>query len=173
MRASARNMVIDRVDGANHVIGRIARGAVFKQKANFRVVHVIVKNRDGAILIQKIAGGLRHEGAWGSSVAGYLKAGETYKHAALRKLKDEVGLSVTKIASHGTTSMLDEDCQKFIGVYSVQHEGPFKLVPGHVAGIELLSLHEIVKEYRTHNRVFTSTFAHVMGFLYPHDFDGH
>jgi 8-oxo-dGTP pyrophosphatase MutT (NUDIX family) len=166
-------MVIDLVDGKNHVIGRIARAEVFEQKANFRVVHVIVRNREGAILVQKIAGGLRHEGAWGSSVAGYLKAGETYKRAALRKLKEEVGLNVARITSHGTTSMRDEDCQKFIGVYSVQHEGPFKLVPGHVAGIELLSIDKIVVGYQTRSRIFTPTFIHVMEYLYPNDFKGH
>jgi isopentenyldiphosphate isomerase len=167
-------MILDRVDSKNHVIGRVARGAVFHEKANFRVVHVIIQDQRGQILVQKIANGLRHEGAWGSSVAGYVKAGETYRHAALRKLKEEIGLmfisSAARLKSHGTTSMIDEGCQKFIAVYSTRHDGVIKLIPRHASGIEFLALDEIVEQHEARRRALTPTFMHVMRYLYPHAF---
>lgn len=171
MTTSILDMIIDRVDRKNHVIGRVTRRSAFAEKVNFRVVHVIVQNQFEQILIQKIASGLRHEGAWGSSVAGYVKAGETYRQAAVRKLKEEIGLNIVKVRSHGTTPMRDEGCRKFIGVYSVHYDGPLKLVPEHAAGIEFLSMTDVIAQQTTGNRDFTPTFIHVMRYLHPNVFE--
>ena len=172
MTFTVPRMLVDQVDGENHVIGQVERKSVFALRANFRVVHVIVRNEKGSVLLQKIQQGLRHPGQWGSSAAGYLQAGETYKHAASRKLSSELGLRRVPLVSHGTTRMLDQKCRKFIGVYSVEHDGPVKLVPSQVAGIEFLSLEEIRDEAAAGRRTFTPTFLHVMNYLERNAFAG-
>ena len=139
--------------------------SVFEQRANFRVVHVIVRNHAGDILLQKIAPGLRHSGAWGSSVAGYLKAGETYRQAAFRKLFDELGIHTTKLKSHGRTLMLDNGCKKFIGVYSLQRDGQFTFLSNQATGIEFLPVRDVRDACQSGRREFTATFVHVMRYL--------
>src|SRR5580692_4842 len=81
------DMDVDVVDGSDRVIGTGQRRHVLQQNAGFRVTHVFVFNRAGDLLLQQIAPGLRHPGQWGSSVAGYLRAGEDYRQAAERKLQ--------------------------------------------------------------------------------------
>lgn len=163
-------MLIDRVDDHDHVIGRIQRSAVFNEKANFRVVHILVRNHAGDILLEKIAPGLRHADAWGSSVAGYVKAGETYRRAALRKLEEELGIRAATLKPHGRSSMLDEGCKKFIAVYSVRHDGLFRFASSRATGLEFLSIPEIVASYRARRRTFTPTFIHVLRHLVPDEF---
>lgn len=169
MTTRVNHMMLDRVDSRDHVVGRVQRGRIFDEKANFRVVHIIVRNRHDQILLQKIAPGLRHEGEWGSSAAGYVKAGETYRQAAARKLKAELGL-IADLKSHNRTSMLDEGCRKFIGVFTARYDGVLRLVPEHVAGIEFLSLDEISEAVTGGARSFTATFLNVMRYLEPHVF---
>jgi isopentenyl-diphosphate Delta-isomerase len=162
-------MTVNRVNSKDHVIGRLPRNRLFAEKANFRVVHVIVRNGNGQVLLQKIAPGLRHEGSWGSSAAGYLKAGETYPQAAARKIKEELGLA-SQLRFYGRTSMLDNGCRKFIGVFSTRHDGTLKLMPSHVAGIEFVSVDEIVDAALSGARSLTPTFRHVMRYLEPRAF---
>src|SRR4051812_14416667 len=91
MREVNEAMLIDRVDRSDAVIGPIERRRVFELRANFRVVHVFVLDGRGRLLLQQIPhGGKRHPGHWGSSVAGYVFAGEGYDEAARRRLGQEL-----------------------------------------------------------------------------------
>lgn len=159
------SMLIDRVDDSDRVIGSIQRSDVFEQRANFRVVHVIVRNLAGDILLQKIGPGLRHAGEWGSSVAGYLKSGESYRQAAVRKLSEELGVHAMNVTSHGRTRMHDSGCEKFIGVYSLQHAGAFTLRSPPSSDIEFLPEADLRDALRSRQRSFTATFVHVARYL--------
>lgn len=161
----APSMLIDRVDDHDRVIGRIERRSVFERRANFRVVHVLVRNQAGDVLVQQIAPGLRHAGAWGSSAAGYLKAGESYDQAASRKLSEELGIASAALTSHGQTCMIDNGCKKFIGVYSVRWFGEVAISAGTASTTMFLSLADIRDALRTGCRTFTATFAHVLSYL--------
>src|SRR5688500_15286374 len=96
---------IDRVDDRGRPVGTIRRGRVFEVGANFRVVHVLLSNKHGDLLLQQISRSRpRNPGSWGSSVAGYLLHRETYLHAAKRKLREELGVSRLSLKHVGRTS---------------------------------------------------------------------
>ena len=79
----SEDMLIDAVDNQDNVTGRIKRNEALRRHANFRVVHILLFNHHGNLLLQQLAVTReRHPGAWGSSVAAYVASGETYKQAA-------------------------------------------------------------------------------------------
>src|SRR5438445_5929908 len=126
MAIVSEEMVIDAVDQSDAPIGVIRRNEVFRQRANFRVAHDLVFNLRGELLVQQLASTrTRHPGYWGSSVAAYIFAGESYRGAAERRLAEELGIRDVPLNYFGTTSMEDEGSHKFIAVFSATHDGPF------------------------------------------------
>jgi isopentenyldiphosphate isomerase len=159
-------MVIDVVNDSDVVIGSIERKDVFAAKVNFRVVHVFIFDDQGHLLLQQIPDqGKRSPGHWGSSVAGYVFAGETYDEAAARRLEQELGVKNAKLRLVGKTSMEDEGCRKFITLYSVTLNGPFTPDRTHIAKLEFLSTGTIATMMREDKRQFTPTFLHLFRFL--------
>ncbi len=158
-------MVIDVVDHADKPIGIIPRGLVFQEHASFRVTHNLVVNTHGELLIQQIASTRnRHPGYWGSSVAAYMFAGESYEAAANRRLVEELGVRNVALRYLGKTSMIDEGCFKFIAVFSGTSDGPFTFDHAHVARLEFVSISRLHELIDTGSRRFTPTFLEVLRF---------
>jgi isopentenyl-diphosphate Delta-isomerase len=62
-----------------------------------RTVHIWIVNRNGWVLLQKRAMNKEvYPGLWDISCAGHVDAGESSEEAALRELREELGLSVHK-----------------------------------------------------------------------------
>lgn len=160
------NMAINRVDDKDVPVGTIPRSLVFQTHANFRVVHVLLFNNKGELLIQRLAlSRSRNPGYWGSSVAGYVFAGETYEAAAARRISQELGLYNATLTLFGKTEMDDQGCKKFIDVFITNHEGPFSYDHSHIEQIEFISLERIHIMRDSGERPFTPTFLHVLNFF--------
>jgi isopentenyl-diphosphate Delta-isomerase len=156
-------MVIDSVDNRDRTVGRVRRRDVFSTGAGFRVVHDWIFNSRGELLLQRLARGTRHPGYWGSSAAAYLFSGETYAHAANRRLRQELG-AACPLEYLGKTWMYDEGCQKFIAVFVGSDDGPFAFDRGHIDALEFFPLGAI-RKLRARGRVgFTPTFIRVLDF---------
>lgn len=154
--------LIDRVDDSNRPIGTIPRADAFAAKANFRTVHVLVFNPQGGLLLQQLAPTReRNPLKWGSSVAGYLHAGETYEHAAQRRLKEELGLT-TPIHPVGVTAMDDKGITKFIGVYVTKAENAYIAEPDHISRIEHRPVEDVIKDMLLNPEHYTESFRHVL-----------
>ena len=158
-------MVIDRVDQTDKPIGVIRRDEVFIKRASFRVAHDLVFNSHGELLIQQLASTrTRHPGYWGSSVAAYLFAGESYQAAAERRLAEELGVYNIPLRHIGKTSMVDDGSEKFIGVFAVTSDGPFRLDKSHIERVEFLPRSMIHELQASGDRAFTPTFLRVLSF---------
>src|SRR5579884_4055272 len=107
MPAPAPASPIDSVDHEDHAIGTVPRGEVLRLGANFRTVHVFVFHEERLLLQRLSSLRERHPEHWGSSVAAYLHAGETYREAATRRLWEELGLEGS-LHRVGKTRMEDE-----------------------------------------------------------------
>jgi isopentenyldiphosphate isomerase len=168
MSIVSRDMLIDSVTDNDRLLGVVRRDEVFKRRANFRVVHILVFSSRGDLLVQRLANSRnRHPGSWGSSVAGYLFAGEGYQAAAERRLAEELGVN-SPLNYIGKTVTDDEGCHKFIAVFSTIHDGPFEYDNDHIESVEFLSL-ALIRELRmTEARKFTPTFLRVLDFYQMH-----
>jgi len=147
-------------------VGHIRRRDVFAEHADFRVVHVLIFNVQGQILLQRLAfNRKRNPGAWGSSVASYLFASETYEAAAMRRVKEELGVIATPLTFIGKTEMMDDGCLKFISVFTMNHDGSFAVDRSHIKKIEFVSPFLIEQMIDDGTRQFTPTFLHVFRYL--------
>src|ERR1700726_920133 len=139
MATVTEGMVVDRVDRDDQPIGLIHRDEVFIKHARFRVVHDLIFNSRGELLVQQLASTrARHPGYWGSSVAAYLFAGESYQAAAVRRLAEELGVHGVALSYIGKTSMTDEGSEKFIGVFAATSDGPFHFDRNQIQKLEFL-----------------------------------
>lgn len=167
--ASCSTTILDLVDAADRPVGTVLRKDALRPGVGFRVVHVLIVDENGQVALQEIAPShARHPGWWGSSVAGYVHAGEPYEQAAQRKLAEEAGLENYPVEHLGTTRMLDEGATKFIGVFLAR--APRTLLrpnPEDFQSIEFAALSQLREELRRKSRAFTPTFERVIQFSIP------
>lgn len=161
--SSRLDALVDVVDPMDRVVGTLLRNKLLSSGANFRVVHILVFNSHKELVLQRIAPGLRHAGMWGSSVAGYVQAGETYDLAASRKLENELGLRVP-LKNLGKSSMLDGSSVKFIGLYEAIHDGPLSPDSTQISQLIHLPLQTLLHERQAGLRAFTPTLLHVLDY---------
>ena len=127
----ARNLdeLFDVVDEHDRVTGQAPRRAVHAQGLRHRAVHLLVVNRSGRVFLQMRSRAKDlFPGAWDSSAAGHVGAGEDYDETAGRELAEELGCRpetpprrLFKIEARAETG------QEFVWVYRVEAEGPFIL----------------------------------------------
>jgi len=87
--------VFDIVDEADLVIGTASRAEVHGNPGLIhRVAHVLVFNTDGSLYLQKRADSKDVQpGKWDTSVGGHVDSGEDYLGAAVREMREELGIS--------------------------------------------------------------------------------
>lgn len=161
-------MLVARVDHRDRPIDVIPRSEVFEQAANFRVVHILIEDPKRGFLIQKLpASHPRHPGYWGSSVAGYVAAGESYLQAARRKLVEEVGIVLPDLKHLGKFAMQDEGCTKFVSVFLAELREPIELNPAHFADHRFVAAAELVggSGHASRTGPLTPTFSEVLRFV--------
>lgn len=160
-----QEMLVDAVNSNDVPVGVVARGELFQGHVNFRVAHDLIFNSHGELLLQKLAPKrLRHPGYWGSSVAAYLFAGESYRDAAERRLAQELGVHNASLEFIGKISMVDDGCEKFVGIFAGLYDGPFSADTEHIEELEFLPLRQIHTLRDSGTRFFTPTFLKVLEF---------
>jgi len=158
----SQDMVLDQVDQTDVPIGRVRRADVFTECAGFRVAHVLIFNSQRELLLQQLAfDRKRNPGAWGSSVASYLFASETYEEAARRRVNEELGVSAPVLSFLGKTEMMDDGCLKFISIFTMRYDGPFSVDRSHIQKIEFDPTSRVSRMIDLGARQFTPTFLHV------------
>ena len=93
--AQSGDELFDIVDELNQVTGQGTRREIHEGSLRHRAVHMFLVNKHGAVLLQKRSLWKdRQPGKWDSSAAGHLDAGESYEEAAVRELKEELGVDM-------------------------------------------------------------------------------
>ena len=83
---------LDIVNKNDKVIGKALKEQVYKKSLIHRIVHVLIFNNRGEMALQlrskKVSFCPNH---WSTTVGGHVQSGETYKIAAIREYKEELG----------------------------------------------------------------------------------
>ena len=157
------NQLLDAVDRKDSVVGSVRRAEVFRAGANFRVAHLFLLNKESEILLQRLAPTRkRHPLCWGSSVAAYVNAGESYREAIERRARQESGVSLHRVAILGKTFMEDDKCGKFVSLFSGSCSGQIDVDRDHIAEVRFLSKASILTARRIEPWSFTPTFVHLL-----------
>jgi len=159
MPAPTADTFIDAVNERDEAIGMVRRGEALDRGRNFRTAHIFILNAAGDLLLQRLAKGReRHPGRWGSSLAAYLFAGESYRDGASRRMREELGLAVA-LHPLGKLEVRDVDSLKFVTLFLAHAEGAEIREPQHIAELRYWSLQEIDAALDRDAQGFTPTFA--------------
>lgn len=94
MGPAGADELFDVCDADDHVVGQALRSEVHARGLLHRAVHVFVFNSRGELLLQRRSAGKdEYPLRLTSSASGHLGAGESYDAAAVRELREELGLS--------------------------------------------------------------------------------
>lgn len=121
--------LMDVVDENDVPLKVLDRRSIHVNKLHHRAVHVLVFNAQGELFLQKRSFWKENQpGLWCSSVAGHLRAGESYRTAAEREVKEEIGVEIMPL-SLCRFKASEETAFEFIECFYAFSEGPFVMHP--------------------------------------------
>jgi isopentenyl-diphosphate delta-isomerase type 1 len=124
-----RSEFFDVVNAADEVIDRKPRAEVHQLGLLHRAVHVLVFNSRGQVFLQKRSRTKdRQPGLWDTSASGHVDAGEDYDAAAMRELREELGIAeCTPQKRLFKLHACAETDNEFVWVYQCEYDGPISL----------------------------------------------
>jgi len=137
---------LDIIDENDNVIGKLARDEVYANLHPHRIVHVMVFNDQGQILLQKRSKYKESKPLhWVTSVSGHVMSGETVEHAALRETQEEIGImpEIKFFSKNWYTSVHRNNIKKLLSIFEAKHNGPFKINKKEVEEVKFFSLPDI------------------------------
>jgi isopentenyl-diphosphate delta-isomerase type 1 len=126
--------IFDVVNERDEVIGRKSREEVHRLGLMHRATHVLVFNKHDQVFLQKRSINKdRQPGLWDSSASGHVDSGEDYDACAVRELREEIGLQLSKAPQRlFKMAASAETDQEHVWVYRCEAEGPFQLHPEEI-----------------------------------------
>ena len=121
--------IFDVVNDRDEVIDRRPRSEVHRLGLRHRAAHILAFNSLGQVFLQKRSMRKdRQPGLWDSSASGHVDSGEDYDAAAVRELREEIGLALAQPPQRlFKINACAETDQEFVWVYRCEAEGPFEL----------------------------------------------
>ncbi len=152
--------IFDVVNERDEVIDRKPRHEVHARGLLHRAIHVLVFNARGETFLQKRSLTKdREPGKWDCSTSGHVDSGEDYDACAVRELREEIGLIVSKAPE--CLFKMDacaETDQEFVRVYRCAAEGPFQLHPDEIERGEWFAPEAVVRWIAGRPQDFASAF---------------
>lgn len=147
----------DVIDKYGNIIGKATREECHKDRAlAHRVVHVLVFNSKGELLLQK-----RHKnkdiqpGKWDTSVGGHLNLGETFEKAVAREMQEELGISaeIKHIYDYWMYTSVETE---YVRTYICTYDGVINFNPDEIDEVMFWSKEKIEKNLN--NNIFSPNF---------------
>lgn len=115
--------IFDIVDDTDHVIGQAPRAEVHRRALKHHAVHIWLFDPAARLFVQQRAATKdTFPDCYDSSASGHLDHGEDYDHAAVRELREELGLAVAYSQFHKLFRLdpAPETGWEFVWVYRIQ-----------------------------------------------------
>ncbi len=154
--------IFDVVDDRDRVIGQAERAQVHAQGLLHRAVHILVFDSLDRLFLQKRSRCKdTFPGCWDSSAAGHLETGEDYATAALREVREELGISISSLEELLYLPACPQTGWEFIRVYRTRHDGPFILPPEEIETGGWFAPSFVTAWCREHPEEFASGFVYL------------
>lgn len=140
--------VFEVVDIDGNVLGLATRREVHNNPSLLhRVVHVLVFDQKGNLLLQKRSQNKDiAPGSWDTSVGGHVNPGEDICTAALREMKEELGISECEPAFLYSYSHSNERESELVNTFSCIYEGPIAFNHDEIDEVRYWDIEMIRKE---------------------------
>ncbi|MBI4019827.1 MAG: NUDIX domain-containing protein [Candidatus Aenigmarchaeota archaeon] len=151
--------LLDVVDEDDKVIGKATYSECKSDPRKIvRVVHVFIFNRKGDMLLQKRT---RNVGSypelWTSAVSGHVRAGEGYTKAALRELREELGIR-TALKFMGKLNKRIRNDNQNMALFAGFHDGPFRPNRHEIQKVAFFPRDAVARKIRSDKAMFTPGF---------------
>ena len=156
---AAGKPMISVADKNDNVIAAHIRGTPLKPNRYVRIAAVLVFNSKGNLIMQKIAAHKKGGGKWLYSAAGHVDAGEDYKVAAQREMKEEIGTTAPIEKEVVAFPVIREGRQiAFHHVFIAHSDAPIVPDQSEVAEIREIPVSELKKLIEQHPEQFFDAF---------------
>ncbi len=152
--------IFDVVDENDRVLGQATRKEVHARKLLHRAVHVLVFDAAGRIFLQKRSMAKDSSpGCWDSSCSGHLDTGESYLDAAVRELREEIGVTTSpeRLVQRARLGAAADTGWEFVVVYTLRYDGPITIHPAEIERGEWFTPTVVTEAIVQRPRDFTST----------------
>lgn len=173
MEAQNPNEIFDVVDAADRVIGQATRAEVHAKKLFHRAVHILIFTPSGNVILQRRS--LAKDtcpGLLSSSCAGHADSGESYDFAAMRELKEELGIDIycgRHLEFIGVQTPSAENGFEFVRIYALRcFTGTLRPNEAEIDRLELFSPGELELAMRENPEHFASSFIAVWKDFFSH-----
>lgn len=133
------------VDEHDQVIGSKTRREIHHEGLRHRAVHILVFDLSGHVCLQKRS--LNKDvnpGAWDTSAAGHVDFGESYEIAAVRELREELGISsIESLISIGRLDACEQTGWEFVQVFAIKAKRDLSPAPEEIEMLKWVSLAEL------------------------------
>lgn len=157
--------MVDIVDKNNIIIGKDLKSEAHRKGLWHRAAHIWIYNSKKEMLLQLRAKEKElFPDRWDIGVAGHIGAGEDPETTALRELKEEIGLSITKdrlefVNIRKESHYIREDFvnNEFAYVYLLKYDGDInnlKLQKEEVNKIEFIPTEQVEQELKSSSEKF-------------------
>ncbi len=138
--------IFEIVDENNNVIGTAKRSECHGNPALVhRTVHVIVFHPDGRMLLQERSMSKDIQpGKWDTAVGGHLMPGENFETAAVREMREELGISEKLPLKYLFDSKIRNTIEsENTRVFSTVYEGPFEFPRDEIDDVKFWTVCEL------------------------------
>jgi isopentenyl-diphosphate delta-isomerase type 1 len=153
--------IFDIVDADDRVIGQATRREVHAKGLWHRATHVLMHNSDGKVFLQKRSM-LKDSspGCWDSSCSGHLDTGEDYPAAAVRELREEIGIVTTadRLVQRLRLRPQPDTGWEFVSVFTLQCDDAPSVNPAEIDRGDWFFPDEISAAMRLRPEDFTPAF---------------
>ncbi|GEM_PF-291328 len=156
--------IVEIVDEHDRAIGKATRKDAHQKNLLHRLVHVVVENPAGELLVLKRNKNIEVWPSWFSNVGGHVDLGESYEKAAAREMMEEIGIS-GRLHFFGTVKALDGKYSHMVGCFKIRSNGPFKPDREEIEKMKFRSIEQIRKGIAAGEK-YTPTFVAVLEKLY-------
>lgn len=157
------------VDDFDNVLGVVSRKEAHNKGYNVRIAAVLVFNTKGEIILQQVASTKKKDaGKWSYSAAGHVDAGEDYPTAALRELKEELGIDAEIEEYIGLSRSIDpvtKQKKSFHRAYKVIHDGPYVYDKAEADCIRAFTPEILIKMIKAHPENFKQNLLDILGLM--------
>ena len=156
--------VFDVVDERDVVVGREFRREIHRRRLLHRAIHIFWLRGDGLLCLQRRSYAKDNcPGLLSSSCAGHVDSGEDYLAAAMRELREELGIDVPPAALHEIDyAPWHVDLgNEFVRSYLLRGEHPIKLAEFEVDSLLWRSPAEVEAWAKDDPAVFATPLSHL------------
>src|SRR5207344_497613 len=132
-----------------------------------RAISVLVRNADGAMLLQRRTVGKYHSGGlWANACCSHPLPGENEAAAARRRLKQEMGvdcalapLFITQYRANVSDGLIEDEV---VHVFGGTYDGPVKPKPAEASEWKWVTLAELKDDMRLQPEIYAVWFRHYL-----------